>query len=228
MSPWEWTVLATAMLGLTAMGLAIAAIRRPSGVNSGFRISDWMPTFPAFLPAPAPGSGDAYLSCDFDEVELPSGTNREGFIAVQPDLVAAAREFDVPLDLLNAIARTESNFKTNLTSSAGAQGLMQLMPNTAKGIFAKLGTAGDPFDPRDAARTGAFYVDRSLSHYEKRFPNDPEKAVYWTVASYNCGMGCVDDYLSGRRDVMPAETQGYLARVFERLPYFTEIVRRCE
>ncbi len=229
MTPGEWGLLVGAAFGLTAMGLLIASIRNAqAGTPSrGFRINDWLPQFPTFLPAPAPVSSEPYLLCDFDEVELPSGTNRDGFISVQPQLLAAAREFDVPLDLLNAIARTESNFKPNATSKAGAKGLMQLMPNTASGIFAKIG-GSDPTDVRDAARAGAYYMSNSLDHYEAKFPSDPEKVVYWSVASYNCGRGCVDDYLAKRRTSLPAETQNYLKRVFERLPYFTEIVRRCE
>jgi soluble lytic murein transglycosylase-like protein len=61
---------------------------------------------------------------------------------LQPILEGAAREQDVPLNLLRAVVRQESAFKPCAVSSKGAMGLMQLMPATAEQF-----SVADPFDP---------------------------------------------------------------------------------
>ncbi len=98
--------------------------------------------------------------------------------------------------LLAAMARTESSFQPSAVSPAGAQGLMQLMPGTARG----LGVA-DPFDPAQAV-DGAARLMRDLI--------DRFGRVDHALAGYNAGPGAVLRY-----DGVPpyAETQGYVAKI---------------
>ena len=92
----------------------------------------------------------------------------------EPLLREAAGLYELPLALLRAVARVESNFKPHVVSPAGAMGVMQLMPATA----ASMGVH-DPFDPRESIRGGARYL-RVLANL---FNGD----VVLTVAAYNAG-----------------------------------------
>jgi peptidoglycan DL-endopeptidase CwlO len=109
----------------------------------------------------------------------------------------AAAEFGVPAALVKAVARAESSFNPQTVSHAGAQGLMQLMPATARSLG-----VSDPFDPAEAIRGGAKY----LSFHWKRFDGDLDKVI----AAYNAGGGAVE-----RHGGIPpyAETQAYVPRV---------------
>ena len=96
---------------------------------------------------------------------------------------AAAREHDTDVALLFAIARQESRFSPDIVSSAGAQGLMQLMPATARWVAKQLGDAS--FRPARVTdvdlntRFGAFY----FRHCLERLDNHPALAA----AAYNAG-----------------------------------------
>ncbi len=115
----------------------------------------------------------------------------------------AADEAGVPPALVKAVAKAESGFNPQATSGAGAQGLMQLMPGTARGLGVT-----DPFDPLQSLRGGAKYLRQQLD----RFGGDYPKAI----AAYNAGPGAVQKY----GGVPPyAETQAYVPRV---MGYFTE------
>jgi soluble lytic murein transglycosylase-like protein len=118
-------------------------------------------------------------------------------------LDAAAREAGVDLALLRAVAHAESAFNPNAVSPAGAQGLMQLMPETAR----ELGVT-NPFDATQSARAAAKYIKRLLARYGGDLPN--------TLAAYNWGMGNVSKALESGK-AFPAETRTYIARVMERL-----------
>lgn len=111
-------------------------------------------------------------------------------------LVEASAKHNVPLSLLRAVVAVESNFKSDAVSRAGAMGLMQLMPATAKDMGVK-----DPFDPRDNVMGGARYLAFLLKHFA-----DEELAV----AAYNAGPGRVGR--AGRIPDIP-ETQAYVVNV---------------
>ena len=118
-------------------------------------------------------------------------------VDLEPIFQAAAQRYDLPLDLLTAVARAESNFRQDAVSHAGAMGVMQLMPGTAR----HLGVT-DPFDPHQNIMGGARYLREQLD----RFDGD----VRLALAAYNAGWPTVK-----RHGGIPpfAETQNYVALI---------------
>ena len=112
---------------------------------------------------------------------------------------AAAAKYGIDPALLAGVIKAESNFDPNAGSPAGAQGLTQLMPETARSIGVK-----DPYNPAEAIEGGA----RVLSEHLKSFGGDTELAL----AAYNAGPGAVQQY--GGIPPYP-ETQAYVKRVLE-------------
>ncbi len=109
----------------------------------------------------------------------------------------ASVKYNVPADLLKAIGKAESSFNANAVSRCGAQGVMQLMPGTAK----ELGVT-DAFDAEQNIMGGAKYISRLL----KKYDGDTSLAL----AAYNAGSGNVAKY-----DGIPPfkETQNYVKKV---------------
>ena len=98
------------------------------------------------------------------------------------DLIAeAAATHQLDPDLIRAVIRTESAFDSAAVSTAGAQGLMQLMPALA----AELGVT-DPFDPRQNIMAGSKYLSALLAYQGGDVP--------LALASYNAGPGAVARY----------------------------------
>jgi soluble lytic murein transglycosylase-like protein len=118
--------------------------------------------------------------------------------ATLDDVVAkAARENQLDSDFVRAVIRAESNGKANAVSRKGAQGLMQLMPQTA----AKMGVKNS-FDPDENVGAGTRYLRDLLARYH----NDPVRAL----AAYNAGAGRVAQY----RGVPPyKETRAYVSGI---------------
>jgi TPR repeat protein len=147
------------------------------------------------------------------EAELPpieesykgSGFDEE-FIATTPQQLQAleivhkwAPEYNVSPQLALAIIRTESNFNAAAVSNRSAQGLMQLIPETAARF-----NVTKPFDPVQNIRGGLAYLRWLLAY----FRGD----VTLVVAAYNAGEGAVNKY----RGVPPyAETRAYVLRIRE-------------
>lgn len=107
----------------------------------------------------------------------------------------AAQRYQVPVALLKAVGKVESDFNPKAVSSAGAQGVMQLMPGTAK----DLGVT-DPFDARSNIMGGAKYLAQKL----KKYDGD----IDLTLAAYNAGSGTVAKYGG-----VPSFTRKYIAKV---------------
>ncbi len=111
----------------------------------------------------------------------------------------AAKTYNVPENLLKAVAKVESNFQADAVSSCGATGIMQLMPSTAKGLGVK-----DAKDPEQNIMGGAKYLSQMLERYD----GDQKLAL----AAYNAGSGNVAKY----GGVPPfAETQAYVKKVLQ-------------
>jgi hypothetical protein len=114
-----------------------------------------------------------------------------------------------------AIAKQESGWRDDViygpvTSSVGAQGMMQIMPGTWSG----LGGSGSPFDPQKSAYYGAKYLKQIYANFVQGPFNTnlySEKAVKYTAAGYNAGPG----HLSTYHGAPPfAETQGYIRNIW--------------
>ena len=109
----------------------------------------------------------------------------------------AALRHDLSPELISAVIQAESGFQTRAVSPAGAMGLMQLMPATAR----ELGV-DDPFDPAQNIEAGAKYLRQMLDLFDQ----DLEKALM----AYNAGPGTVRRY-DGQ--VPYAETLAYVDKV---------------
>ncbi|MBZ9778694.1 transporter substrate-binding domain-containing protein [Psychroflexus sp. CAK8W] len=88
--------------------------------------------------------------------------------------------------LLASVAYQESQFKPDRNSWAGASGLMQIMPATAR----ELGVT-DPYNPEQSLRAGSKYLDQMLSSHEN--VTDSIQRIKFALGSYNCGLYHVKD-----------------------------------
>lgn len=133
--------------------------------------------------------------------QSPSGVDFSSYLKTSKNLeeiyTEASQTYGVSVDLLKAMTKQESNFRTDATSRSGAQGLMQLMPTTA----AELGVT-DAYDPYQNIMGGAKYIRRMLDKYNGD--------VSLALAAYNAGSNNVDKY----GGIPPfAETQDYVAKI---------------
>lgn len=109
----------------------------------------------------------------------------------------AAERYHVPKNLIKAIAKTESEFRPDVTSKAGAMGIMQLMPGTAR----EMGVT-DAYDPYQNIMGGTKLISQLLDKYDGD--------VTLALAAYNAGSGNVKKY----GGVPPfKETQNYVVKV---------------
>jgi soluble lytic murein transglycosylase len=124
---------------------------------------------------------------------------------------AHAHNYDLNPALLAAVIDEESKFRADAKSSAGAVGLMQLLPATAKGIAIHTGgskfVTSDLYDPEINVRYGAWYLHHLLLKY-----GDERVAL----AAYNAGQQNVDTWRAEGKGVQFPETRAYVDKV-ERL-----------
>jgi soluble lytic murein transglycosylase len=152
------------------------------------------------------------------EREMPSWYARYRYPLRYDWIVKAhARNYHLDPALLAAVIYTESKFDPNSVSSAGAVGLMQLLPDTAKGIALRTGGGGfvvsDLRDPEINVRYGSWYLEHLRNRY-REWPNANELAL----AAYNAGQGTVDGWIAESRPgsrvrIEYPETRAYLKRV---------------
>jgi cell wall-associated NlpC family hydrolase len=110
--------------------------------------------------------------------------------------VKAGAKYGISPKLLAAVAKVESGYNPHAVSKVGAQGLMQLMPGTARGLG-----IDDSFNPAQAIDGGAQLLARNLREF---------KSVPLALAAYNAGGGAVHRY----GGIPPfAETQAYVPKV---------------
>ncbi|MDE7243808.1 MAG: lytic transglycosylase domain-containing protein [Oscillospiraceae bacterium] len=146
----------------------------------------------AVVPAvPATPDSNSFSQVFSAAYRTTGGTDYESYFRL------AADTYQLPADLIKAVAKAESDFNANAVSSCGAQGIMQLMPATAR----SLGVT-DSFDPAQNIMGGAKYLRQMLDS----FGGDISKAV----AAYNAGPNAVKKY----GGVPPyQETQNYVTKV---------------
>jgi soluble lytic murein transglycosylase len=125
--------------------------------------------------------------------------------------------------MIHAIARQESQFDRKIVSRAGARGLMQLMPGTARETAGFIGIGYSPSmldDPQYNIQLGSWYFGRLMDRYQGSYP--------LAVAAYNAGPGNVNKWLAANGDpratgdilgwieaIPLSETRGYVQRVLE-------------
>lgn len=114
-------------------------------------------------------------------------------------IAEASHRFGVPGAWIRAVMRVESAGRVRAISSAGAMGLMQVMPGTWAELRARYGFGGDPYDPRDNILAGTSYLREMHDRY-----GSPG-----FLAAYNAGPRRYEQHLAGRS--LPAETRAYLA-----------------
>ena len=121
-----------------------------------------------------------------------------------------ARNYDLDPALLAAVIYTESRFNARAHSDAGAMGLMQLLPDTARGIALRTGghkfVVDDLYSPEINVRYGAWYLRNLLDRY-----GDERTAL----AAYHAGPGNVDSWREQGVGIQFPETRSYVAKVEE-------------
>lgn len=113
------------------------------------------------------------------------------------------REYSVEPSLVLAVIWTESKYNPNAMSSAGACGLMQLMPSTAKWLAGEEFDEQKLFDPEFNIKFGVIY----LSYLEKSFDGD------YVLAAYNAGEGNVREWIYNDGEIRFPETKDYVKKV---------------
>ncbi|MBV9760883.1 MAG: lytic transglycosylase domain-containing protein [Acidobacteriaceae bacterium] len=152
-----------------------------------------------FFTLPWPGS----LPLSIPNVQMTSDTcEAMGKAEIEKLIQGAAGKHGLSPDLLRSVMKQESGFKPCALSTAGAMGLMQIMPETADMLHLE-----DPFDPARNVDAGAKFLKTMLD----RFGGD----VPLALAAYNAGPGAVDK-AGGIPPI--AETLQYLTNILGDLP----------
>jgi soluble lytic murein transglycosylase-like protein len=123
--------------------------------------------------------------------------------AFDSEIAEAARRFGLPKQWISAVIQVESAGDPGAISSAGAMGLMQLMPGTWADLRQRHRLGTDPFDPRDNILAGTAYLREMYDRYG---------SVTAMLAAYNAGPDRYDDFVRTGR-TLPAETSAYVARL---------------
>ncbi|UQZ91300.1 lytic transglycosylase [Deltaproteobacteria bacterium Smac51] len=148
---------------------------------------------------------EAVLTAQKNDSEKANKGEKMSMDAIDKIVNKVSVALGIDANLVKAVIKTESNFNHTAVSRAGAKGLMQLMPGTAK----ELGVE-DPFNPIENIWGGARYLKKMLD----RHGGNINKAL----ASYNWGPGNFDRY--GKNGNMPNETRNYISIVNQHYAKF--------
>jgi peptidoglycan DL-endopeptidase CwlO len=144
-------------------------------------------------------AGSAYATSSVRPASLQNAGALSG-VPYADMFVQAGARYGVSPKLLAAVAKVESGYNPKAVSPAGAQGLMQLIPGTAKDLGVK-----NSFDPEQAINGAAKLLSRHLKEF---------KSLPLALAAYNAGGGAVHRY----GGIPPfAETQAYVPKVQKAL-----------
>lgn len=155
-------------------------------------------------------------------IDIPDFSSSESFAqtvfrlatprSTSPRSIVHDAAIDAGIDpaIAEAVAEQESGFDPNAVSAVGAQGLMQLMPSTARALG-----VSDPFDPTANAFGGARYLRELLDRFGSNVP--------LALAAYNAGPGAVERF--GGIPPFP-ETRRYVDRVMELYRSYRGVTER--
>jgi hypothetical protein len=190
--------LGNASSGMLALLQVLEALRVMPKPDTEHRVMD--------VPGPEPEKPETVKASQNIDDALPPV---ESFLPADGDLDAvirwAADKHELDPALIRAVIKTESNFNPKAVSRAGAMGLMQLMPQTAK----ELGV-DDAFDPAANVDGGTRYLSRMLDKYN----GDLDRAL----AAYNWGPGNLDRSTG----YLPEETRNYIRIVNQHYRRFAD------
>jgi soluble lytic murein transglycosylase-like protein len=158
----------------------------PTGTNTFGAVKSMLDMHPAFTVSQPPRSLSALSKTEYQAPK-----------SLDEIISKAADRYQLPKKLIQAVIHHESGFKPDAVSPAGASGLMQLMPATARGLG-----VSNIFDPEENVFAGTKYLKQMLDKYN----GDIDLAL----AAYNAGPGNVDKY-----DGLPPfkETTAYVKKV---------------
>lgn len=170
----------------------------------------------------APVYADIYVYIDSGGVlhftNVPTSPNYKIYIREKPpmslnsgvtdrydDLITeASKKHGVSFSLLKALIKIESDFNPRAISSAGAKGLMQIMPENIMALNIK-----DPFDPLENIMGGARYLKQLIRRFDGKLP--------MALAAYNAGPNMVDRY---KRIPPFEETENFVEKVMKYYSIF--------
>ena len=199
---------------------------KPRGIIKLFFILIFCSAIVVVTP-PLPVYADIYVHIDSEGVlhftNTPTSSNYKIFIREKPPLSSnsdasddsdsydkliteASQSHGVPFSLLKALIKIESDFNPRAISSAGAIGLMQIMPENISALDIK-----NPFDPWENIMGGARYLKQLITRFNGKLP--------MALAAYNAGPNIVDRY----KQIPPfKETENYVKKVMEYYSIFKE------
>ena len=152
----------------------------------------------------SPGTFKNWKEKSYSNIKIPS--NKALQHKYNALIVQAANKYQLDPAFIHAVITAESSYQRKAISSAGAKGLMQLMPVTAE----RFGV-DDPFDAQQSINAGTEYLYRLLTEF---------KTKKLALAAYNAGEGTVRRY-SGQIPPYP-ETQKYVSKVMNFYWYYKD------
>lgn len=131
------------------------------------------------------------------------------------DIIRREAEKDgVPAELVAGLILAESSFNERSTSGAGAMGLVQLMPGTAKAVAQRNGlpTSFNLYDPETSIKLGTLHIKELFDMYASLGPENQEKAM---LIAYNAGSGVSDAWIRGgmQDKYLSRGVRGYVTRI---------------